>query len=311
MDALAIISVFLALFFLGLGLKDIYGYLMERKRVVTHVQTQTTGERFTMTKNRRKLSEKLFERISNYADDFTGLGQRINFFSEPHEVEALLQKAGWTKRITIEKFQGLKMFFTFAGLFFGIILFMLGFPFSQYLIIFLPLLGYLGTILWIKNAAKTRQEQLRFDLPDFLDTVSVTLQSGGGLDQTLREVIHYFDGPLREEFSRFNQEIELGVPREQAYRDLLKRNDNEEFQMLIKSLIQGMNLGVPVATTFKLQAEDLRSLRKEQAKEKAAKAAPKITLITTFIVAPTVIMMIAGLMILNMFFGENNLFDLL
>ncbi|WP_100406434.1 type II secretion system F family protein [Bacillus solitudinis] len=310
MDALAIISVFLALFLLGLGLKDLYSYWMERKKVVTHVQ-ELTGEAFTVTKQRKKLSEKMFERISSYADDFTGLGQRINFFSEPHEIENLIQKAGWSKHTTIEKFQGLKMFFTFAGLFTGVILFMIGFPFSQYLVIFLPIFGYIGTILWLKSAAKSRQEQLRYDLPDFLDTVSVTVQTGGGLDQTLREVIKYFDGPLREEFSRFNQEIELGVPREQAYRDLLKRNDNEEFQMLIKALIQGMNLGVPIATTFKLQAEDLRALRKEQAKEKAAKAAPKITLITTFIVAPTVIMMIAGLMILNMFFGDNSILDLL
>lgn len=67
-----------------------------------------------------------------------------------------------------------------------------------------------------------------------------------------------------------------------------------------------MQLGVPIATTFKLQANDMRVIRKEQIKEEAAKASPKITLITTFIVMPTAIFLIGGLMIMNMFMGENN-----
>nr|WP_316046946.1 type II secretion system F family protein [Planococcus glaciei] len=131
------------------------------------------------------------------------------------------------------------------------------------------------------------------------------------MDQALREVIRFFDGPLQEEFMRFMQEIDLGVQRETAYRNLLERNDNEEFQQLIKSLLQGIKLGVPIATTFKIQAEDMRQLRQERVKELAAKASPKVTLVTTFVVAPVSIMMIAGLMILNMMYGENSVFNIL
>src|SRR5699024_10047427 len=133
--------------------------------------------------------------------------------------------------------------------------------------------------------------------------VSTSVQAGVSLDQSLKEVIQHFKGPIREEFSRFNQEIELGVPRETAYRELLNRNDNEEFQSLIKALIQGLNLGVPVATTFKVQAEDMREMRQEQVKELASKAAPKVTLVTTFLIAPASILIVAGLMVLNMLTG--------
>jgi tight adherence protein C len=76
-------------------------------------------------------------------------------------------------------------------------------------------------------------------------------------------------------------------------------------------LLQGLKLGVPIATTFKVQAEDMRQFREEQVKELAAKASPKVTLVTTFVVAPVSILMIAGLMILNLIYGENSLFDLL
>ena len=309
MDVFLIIGTLLFWLFFLIGVKSWYDYRHQKQELTEHLKGipdfQLVG--FKKKDSRRF---KLLKRLFKYADDFSALGQRINFFSEKHEVEDWLRKAGYPLDLTIERFQGVKMFFAIAGFVMGLVGILLGLPFSLFAVLFLPLIGYFGVILALKNTAKTRQDELRYDLPDFLDTVSVSLKAGVGLDQTLREVVKYFDGPLHEEFVRFNQEIELGVPREEAYRELLKRNDNAEFQTLIKSLIQGMKLGVPIATTFKIQAEDMRTLRKELIKEKAAKASPKITLITTFVVAPTAIVMIAGLMIMNMFFGDNSFTDI-
>lgn len=302
-----LLLVLFFLLFFAIGIIHLYNYIQGKRHLISHVEDLVLHEE---DERRETIIVRVSKRLSKYADDFSSLGQRINFFSEDHEVEALLQKGGTPLDLTVERFQGLKILFMIAGFFAGILLFVIGFPLSQYGLVFLPVLGYLLPILLLRNQAKKRQNQLRYDLPDFLDTVSVTLQVGIGLDQALREVIKYFDGPLREEFLRFNQEIDLGVPREQAYRNLLARNDNPEFQSLIKSLVQGMRLGVPIATTFKVQAEDFRSMRQEQVKEKAAKASPKVTLITTFVVAPTAIIMIAGLMIMNTILGENGILNM-
>lgn len=311
MDALIVFSVFLFIVFFAVGLRNWYLYLQRKKTLLGHVKESIFYYDTNIRKPKKEtLMTKALRRSLAYADDFSGIGQRINFFSEAPDVEDWLRKSGNPLDLTVEKFQGLKMFLTFAGFVAGIVFFMLGFPLSQYGLIFLPVFGYFLPILLVKNRAKARQEQLRYDLPDFLDTVSVSLQAGVGMDQALREVVKFFDGPLHEEFSRFNQEIDVGVPRETAYRNLLERNDNPQFQYLIKSLIQGMKLGVPIATTFKLQANDMRGMREEHAKEKAAKASPKVTLITTFIVMPTAIFLIGGLMIMNMFLGNESIRDL-
>jgi tight adherence protein C len=310
MDAIIIISVFLLWFLLIIGLYNLYVFQKKKQALISHVREVAESYEFNVRK-RETANSRLIKRVLKYADDYSSLGQRINFFSEPHDVEDWLRKAAYPYDLTIERFQGTKMFFAILGFGAGLIGMLLGLPFSQFGVIVLPLAGYFGTITWLKNKAKKRQEELRYDLPDFLDTVSVSLEAGIGLDKTLNEIVKYFHGPINEEFSRFNQEIRLGVPREDAYRELLRRNDNPEFQTLIKSLIQGQKLGVPIATTFKSQALDMRVIRRELAKEKAAKASPKVTLITTFIVAPTAIIMIAGLMILNMFFGDDSLFNFL
>ncbi|MBO8164388.1 MAG: type II secretion system F family protein [Brevibacillus sp.] len=298
MDAFLITSVFLFVLFFAIFLKEWYRYTVERQKLIHHVH-DLTGRRTYDIRKPETASQRMLKRLLRYGDDYAALGQRFNFFSESHEVEDWLLKAGRPLDLPVARFQGVKIVLTLFGFIAGIFFFLLGFPLSQFGLVVWPLLGYFLPIIWIKKKAIERQNQLRYDLPEFLDTVSVTLQAGVSLDQSLREVIKYFDGPIREEFSRFNQELDLGVPREKAYEQLLRRNDNPEFQMLIKALIQGMRLGVPIAVTFKAQSENMRRIRKELVKEKAAKASPKVTLITTFVVAPTAIMLIGGLMVLN------------
>lgn len=306
MDALLIISVILFWLFVGIGLRHLYVFQQQKKELMVHVKETVHMENEHRYRKKEPLVEKIIKRMTKVADDFSTMGQRINFFSEPHDVEDWLRKSGYPFDLTVERFQGIKIFFALAGLTLAAMAFVIGIPLAHFGLIFMPLIGYFLPILYVKNRGKERQEKLRYDLPDFLDTVSVSLQAGVHLEQALKQIIRFFDGPLKEEFSRFLQEVELGVPREEAYRELLRRNDNPEFQSLIKSLIQGNRLGVPIAQTFKMQAEDMRIMRKEQAKEKAAKASPKITLITTFVITPAAIMMIAGLMILNMFLGDNS-----
>lgn len=298
MDTLIIacLLAFLPLFAISLILW--YRHWKEKRLLIERV-SEITGYKEAAARKPETAAERLIKRILTYGDDYAALGQRVNFFSESHEVEDWLLKAGRLLDLTVARFQGVKIVLTLLGFFIGSVFFVLRFPLSQFGLVMWPLLGYFLPIILLKQKGRERQQQLRYDLPEFLDTVSVTLQAGVGLDQALREVIRHFSGPIREEFSRFMQEIELGVQREQAYEQLLRRNDNPEFQLLIKALIQGMKLGVPIAVTFKLQADNMRKMRKERVKEKAAKASPKITLITTCIVAPTAVIMIGGLMVLN------------
>jgi tight adherence protein C len=308
MDGLIVIVICLSLIFLALALRNYYNYLILKEELKEEIKEKTFIYNAFEKKVTRK--DKAISKILQYADDFSAIGQRINFFSENHDVQKLLMQAGFPYQLTVERFQGLKIFLLVVGLIIGGISLVLRLPFAEIAVILFPVAGYMGAILWLKQKAKNRQEELSFQLPDFLDTMSVTLQAGVGLDQALRDIVPYFEGPIKEEFGRFIQETDVGVPRAEAYRSLLDRNDSREFQMLIKSLIQGERLGVPISITFKQQAEEMRKIKKEKIKEQAAKASPKVTLITTFIVMPSALILIGGLMVINMFQDNSNLFNL-
>ncbi|WJH34647.1 type II secretion system F family protein [Paenibacillus sp. CC-CFT747] len=85
----------------------------------------------------------------------------------------------------------------------------------------------------------------------------------------------------------------------------MNRNQSKELETLILSLIQGSRLGVPIANTFKLLAEDMRESRIGKIKERAAKAGPKVTMITTFLIMPAVILSIMGLLVLNFIYNPG------
>ncbi|MBM4763245.1 type II secretion system F family protein [Bacillus sp. B15-48] len=308
MDGLIMMIVSLSLIFFGFSLRNFYHFLALKEDLKIVVKNKIIVENKFEKKVSRK--EKFVSKMLKYADDFSSMGQRINFFSENHEVKKLLMQAGFPYQLTIERFQGLKIFLLIIGLIIGGFMLILRFPYAEVLVILLPIGGYLGTIWWLKSKAKQRQEELSYQLPDFLDTMSVTLQAGVGLDQALRDIVPYFGGPVKDEFGRFIQETDVGVPRTEAYQSLLDRNESKEFQMLIKSLVQGEKLGVPISRTFKHQAVEMRKIKKEKIKEAAAKASPKVTLITTFIVMPSALILIGGLMIMNMFSENRNLFSI-
>lgn len=305
MDSLILLSILLCWLTLFLGLGNLYKYAKQKEILKLHINEIAVTSTFTK-KTKKSMAEKAITFLSRYADDFAAIGERINFYSESSEIGILLKKAGNPYEMTVSRFQGFKIVCVILGFILGAFLVAFGFPFADIAFVLFPLIGFFIPVILVRTKAKKRQDQLRNDLPDFLDTVSISLQAGSNLDNAVKEVIKYFNGPMHEEFSKYLQEIELGVPRDKAYAGLLTRNDNEDFQSFIKSLIQATKLGVPMATTFKNQADDIRKITLEQVKEKASKASPKVTLITSMIIAPLIMLLIIGLLILNMIYGENN-----
>ena len=100
-----------------------YVYLNKKRDLQEEVGESVYIETWIHKKKTRK--EKVLERLFKFADDFSDLGQRINFFSEDDEVKKYLIQAGSPYGLTVARFQGLKMFMLIAGFFVGGILFIL------------------------------------------------------------------------------------------------------------------------------------------------------------------------------------------
>jgi len=163
--------------------------------------------------------------------------------------------------------------------------------------------GFYGPELWLRSKAASRQTELVGAVPAFLDTLATCLRAGVPLEAALDRVARSLGGPLGEEWQRTMQAIRLQTPPPVAYRALAERVQSEDVDVLVQSLLQADAMGVAVAETLRRQAGILRLRHKDRVREQAAKAGPKISLITTVLTAPTVFLFILALTILSLASG--------
>ncbi|MDA3129154.1 type II secretion system F family protein [Aliibacillus thermotolerans] len=299
---ITIIILLIACILLCLFISFVYIWLFIARKQTVY---QYVGGRRKKVKKKKPFKERMMIPLLKGAVYLGPTAIKYPIVRRHEQYERMLLKAGNPYQLTLQDFYGFRYIIGISAYVFGWLYYILGLPFALYALLLFPVSTFFLPDIWLYFKAKERQEKISLDIPDFLDVVSVSLNAGASLDGAMVQVAKQMGGPLGEEIERFNREINLGVPRTKAYENLLYRNDAPELEMLIQSLIQGGELGVPVSRTFRVQADDLRSTRGFRAKEKAAKASPKVTAITTLTIVPSVFVLVLGLLFLNFIYNPE------
>ena len=246
---------------------------------------------------RRDLDKPFNERVTNpFVGWLTSLGRR---FTPADQTARLRRKldlagnpAGWdTDRILAFKVLGL-----FIGGAVGLVLpLLLGNV--LWAIVFgvgLAILGFYLPNIILYQTAYNRSEQIRRELPDALDLLVISVESGLGFDAALSQVARNTNGPLAEEFFRVLQEMQLGTGRPDAMRALVDRTDVSDLRGFVTSMIQADTFGIPVAQVLRVQAREMRIRRTQRIEEAAQKVPVKILFPLIFCILPALFIVILG-----------------
>ena len=154
--------------------------------------------------------------------------------------------------------------------------------------------------LWLRLSARDRRARIERELPDFLDVLAVTVNAGIPFRPALARVRQHHEGPLSDEVKLTLDEMELGVSRRRAFEGLRDRTGSDEVATFVTALLQAEELGVPLADALTDISAEIRRERAQQIKQAAAKAASKVSLVTTMTMVPgSVILILAVLFIRN------------
>jgi len=104
--------------------------------------------------------------------------------------------------------------------------------------------------------------------------MSISVEAGLGFDASLAGW-WIRDRPLVEELQRTLQEIAIGVPRKQAFRNLVERTDVAELPFRVRRQ-PGRRVRPPIAQVLRVQSKELRVIRRQRAEERALKIPVKI-----------------------------------
>ena len=145
---------------------------------------------------------------------------------------------------------------------------------------------------YLHNRGVERQRVIGLELPDTLDQMTISVEAGLGLEAAMARIARQGDGPIAEEFARTLQDIQLGRSRRAALEGLLDRTNVKDLRHFVLALTQADKLGVPLATTLRAQAGDMRVKRKLRAEEQAAKLPVKLVFPLIFCIMPSLFVVI-------------------
>jgi len=172
---------------------------------------------------------------------------------------------------------------------------------NNLLALVVALLGLVWTDLWLRGEIKRRQDQIERQLPDFLDVLAVTVGAGLSFRSGMARVGASVGGALGEEVLTSLRMMDVGASRRAALEDLRDRNLSPSLAQFVGSLLQAEELGAPLSGTLTELATEMRRNWAQQARRRAARTAPQVSLVVTMIFVPATVILVA----VGMYLGSD------
>jgi tight adherence protein C len=252
---------------------------------------------------RRDLRERELERpfaervLAPLTDRFTAIGRRFTPEERVVRIRRRLDLAGNPAGWDADRVLGLKALAGLVGALLGLVLppvLGLGPLITVLAVVGGCALGWVAPSLWLYQVAYDRSQRVRRELPDALDLLTISVESGLAFDAGLAQVARRTTGPLAQEFFRVLQEMQIGNGRAQAMRALADRTDVPELRSFVGAMIQADAFGIPIAGVLRVQAREMRVKRSQRAEELAQKVPVKILFPLIFCILPCLFLVVMG-----------------
>ncbi len=145
-------------------------------------------------------------------------------------------------------------------------------------------------ISWLRE----RKRRISRSLPDFLDLLTVTVEAGLGLESAMARISSRVRGPLGEELLITLHHMRIGQSRELALRAMAGRCGVKELDNFVSSLVQAQKLGTPLGKILRIQAQVIRTSRRQSIELAAQKAPVKMLFPLMICIFPTLFVVILG-----------------
>ena len=159
---------------------------------------------------------------------------------------------------------------------------------------------------YVQRRITKRKQQVNLGLPDFLDLLVISVESGFSLEQALVQTaqdLRPAHPVFHDEISVFQGEVQAGATRAEALRNLAHRTGEAEMRRLTSLLIQTDRFGTSISKVLRSQARYMRIRRRQRAEELAHKVGVKLVFPIFFFIMPSMFLVTAGPAVLMLMGG--------
>lgn len=155
-------------------------------------------------------------------------------------------------------------------------------------------IGFFIPDFYLYQKSYDRSDQIQKSLPDAIDLMTISVESGLGFDAAVQQVARNTQGPLADEFSRVLREMQIGLSRSEALRALGERSEVADLKTFVGAMIQADSFGIPIAQVLRIQSKEMRVKRRQRAETKAQQVPVKITVPLIFFILPALFAAVMG-----------------
>ena len=287
----------------------------EKQRAVRLLETQIVGPSGVAAPSPNLRDETLKENFGSrvvvpIVVTAGKLARRVTPLDARDRIEKKLLLAGSPAGWDAERILAFKIIGAVAGFILSIVLFQIISlsPFLQ--IVVTALLTFVGFIVpdsILNGRVEDRKKEILRTLSDTLDLLTISVEAGLSLNAAIAMVVRNVPGVLSSEFARMLQEIQLGVPRSDAFRHLSERTDVDELNAFALAMVQADVFGVSISSVLRTQAAQMRIKRRQAIEAKAAQTPVKIVFPLIICVLPSLFVVIVGPGAIQIFNSFTNL----
>ncbi len=154
--------------------------------------------------------------------------------------------------------------------------------------------GYFIPDFLLRNFNRKRHNEINRDLPDIIDLLVVATLSGQNIYNAIKIVIAKYKGSICSELSKFIKDVDIGIGKLQAYKNLIDRSSSEEFKNFIFILIQAEKYGSSVNDILKRKSDYIKFEAYQSLERKIRKTAIVILFPLVFLILPSFIILVGG-----------------
>ena len=292
---LAVASAFFAVMLVGFAVES---GSSEKKRALRLLESQVSSSTESINLREQEMSKNFGQRVLVPVVAGAGrVARRVTPLDTRDRVAKKLLLAGGPVGWDAERVLAFKVIGAVSGVLGGFVLATMLKPAPFVSIVAIALLAFVGFVLpdsVVNRKVGERQKEILKTLSDTLDLLTISVEAGLSLNAAIAQVVQNVPGVLSAEFARMLQEIQLGVPRSEAFRHLADRTDVEELNGFALAMIQADVFGVSIASVLRTQAQQLRIKRRQAAEAKAQQTPVKIVFPLVLCILPALFVVIVG-----------------
>lgn len=247
---------------------------------------------YNASDKQRKMKLPIYERIYKNMESLLirYFGEQIARGRSLAPLKSKLVQAG----LETEPIQHRAQRFIFALLFGGLATF----SYNYKLIIVVTIVGFILPDYLLSKRMQARQLRLKNEIPDFCDLLAAVFPGCNGFEDAVSRICERYHTEIAKEFQRTIDEINANISKKNALRAMATRCGVPQIDTLVSQIIQTDMLGTEMSETLRIQAQNMREMRKQDSETKARKASVGLILPTFFLLF-TILTVIAGPSILQ------------